>query len=43
MTNVTITIDNNAVPLVMVTMMGTPEAIAMMVTIIILLMTAQRM
>ncbi len=39
-TNVAITIDNNAVPLVMAMMMGTPKAIAMMVMTTILLMTA---
>jgi hypothetical protein len=38
--DVEIAIDNNAAPLVMATMMGTPEAIAVMVTMTILLVTA---
>jgi hypothetical protein len=37
MTDVAIAVNDDAAPLVMVTMMGTPEAIAMMVTTTILL------
>ncbi len=40
MMEVTIAINNNAGPLVMATMMGTPKAVAMMVTTTILLTTA---
>jgi hypothetical protein len=40
MTDVAITINDNAAPLVMAMMTGTPEAIAVMVTTTILLMTA---
>jgi hypothetical protein len=39
-TDVAIAVDNNAAPLVMAMMTGTPEAIAMMVMTTILLMTA---
>ncbi len=39
-TDVAITIDDNAAPLVMAMIMGTPEAIVVMVTTTILLMTA---
>ncbi len=37
MTDVAIAVDDDAAPLVMATMMGTPEAIAVMVTTTILL------
>jgi hypothetical protein len=40
MTDVMIAVDNDAAPLVMGTMMGTPEAIAVMVMMTILLTTA---
>ncbi len=40
MTDVAIAVNNNAAPLVMATMMGTPEAIAVMVTTTILLTMA---
>ncbi len=40
MTDVAIAIDNNAAPLVMTMMMGTPKAIAVMVTRTILLTAA---
>jgi hypothetical protein len=39
-TNVAIAVNDDTAPLVMATMMGTPEAIAVMVTTTILLTTA---